>query len=654
MSEDTGTPGVPRAVDLSTAAVVVVNFGAHRLVAQALDELDATPVRVIVVDNWSDGAERTAIDALAANRGWQLVAAAANGGFGAGVNRGVARARELGCDTVVTLNPDARMPVAVLHELVGHSRREPTALVAPTVVTPSGRVEFGGAFLDLRDGRLRGNHGRLAERRPGELHLDEIERAPRGGPRWRGWLTGACFATSIDLFERLDGFDESYFLYWEDVDLSLRARALGASLIVRTDLRVVHDEGGTQGERQGRAKSAVYYRYNTRNRLLLAGKHVPWRRRLWWLAVTPRVSWEILLRGGRRQLLSSRAPLVAIVLGSLAGVRLALAAPVSGAGASADPVRPADGPAVESVTVAVLTFRRPHELDELLPMLAEQAAELRAARGVAVELLVVDNDPRASARPTVAALDLPHTRYAHEPAPGIAAARNRALDEAFGTDAAADAVAFIDDDERPAPGWLAALVATANDTGAAAVAGAMVPVHATEPEPFVAAGRFFVRPRHTTGATVAAAGAGNLLVRREPIERLGLRFDPAFGTTGGEDTLFTRMITGAGEQIVWCDEAVALDPVPAERANRDWVLTRAFSSGNSASRVELRLRPGAGTRAGLLAGGALRWLAGRARAAVGRLAGRPVDHARGLRTAGRGCGMMAGALGHAYEEYRRV
>ncbi|MBW3616054.1 MAG: hypothetical protein KY439_12225, partial [Actinobacteria bacterium] len=78
--------------------------------------------------------------------------------------------------------------------------------------------------------------------------------------------------------------------------------------------------GGTQGARRGRAKSALYYRYNCRNRLRFAAQHLPRATILRWLMTTPAVSREILLRGGRRQLLSQPWLLMAAVRGSVAGL----------------------------------------------------------------------------------------------------------------------------------------------------------------------------------------------------------------------------------------------------------------------------------------------------------------------------------------------
>lgn len=300
--------------------IVVVNYGSHRLLARNLCDLGdsgelaagAGPARVIVVDNFSDAAERGQADRLAREHGWDFVAMPDNRGFGAAVNAGAARAAAMGCDSLLVLNPDAVVTAEVAGALRQQVMREPMALVSPRIVDSAGAVVFQGTELLLADGQMRGLGRRPAHPRPRE--------------RAELWLTGACMAVSLELFTRLGGYDESYFLYWEDVDLSYRAVRAGARLMVRDDLVAIHDEGGTHTDSAagGRAKSATYYRYNCRNRLLFAVRNLSRADRLRWMVRTPAASWEILTRGGRRQLLQSRQPLLATLAGSVAGLWLAV------------------------------------------------------------------------------------------------------------------------------------------------------------------------------------------------------------------------------------------------------------------------------------------------------------------------------------------
>ncbi|RFU23044.1 glycosyltransferase [Geodermatophilus marinus] len=307
------------------------------------------------------------------------------------------------------------------------------------------------------------------------------------------------------------------------------------------------------------------------------------------------------------------------------------------------------------VTVAVPTYRRPAELRALLPELVVQAAEVTdASRGrYTVDVLVVDNDPEGSAAAVVTAVALPGVRYAAEPRPGIAAVRNRALDEASG----ARLLAFIDDDERPRAGWLACLLDAWDTTGAAAVSGRVLAEYAGELDPWLRAGDFFVRRSLPTGTEIDIAATGNLLLDLDQIRQTGTRFEAALGMAGGEDTLFSRSLVRAGRRMVWCDESAVVDQVPAERMTRAWVLARAWSHGNAALLTELRLTPAAlprlAVRARGLGRGALRVAGGGVRWTWGVLSRSHRHQARGLRTVLRGAGMAGGAVGVVYEEYAR-
>ncbi len=239
------------------------------------------------------------------------------------------------------------------------------------------------------------------------------------------------------------------------------------------------------------------------------------------------------------------------------------------------------------VVVGVLTFRREAQLRRLLPLLLEQCASVDPP----ALLLVVDNDPDASARDTVAAH--PSTLYVHEPAPGIAAARNRVLDVARGSGAAA--VAFIDDDETPSDRWLATLVEGWRRWRCAAVSGPRVFEFEGPVDAWVERCGFFRRRTHPTGTLRPGAATANLLLDLVALEERGLRFDDRFGLTGGEDTFLTRSLVARGGEIRWVDEAVVHEWVPVDRATREWVLDRHRRTGAIWARVQLELAgPGAG------------------------------------------------------------
>lgn len=305
------------------------------------------------------------------------------------------------------------------------------------------------------------------------------------------------------------------------------------------------------------------------------------------------------------------------------------------------------------VTAAIPTFRRNDHLVELIPLLVAQLDELTAAGDYDARVLIVDNDPAGGAGELVRGMGIPRVDYVHEERPGLAAVRNRALDES----GSSRLLAFMDDDGRPADGWLVRLVQTWAPEHPAAVAGRVLERYETTPDPWIVAGEFFRRRSLPTGTVVPVAPAGNLLLDLEQVRRLGIRFDERFGLSGGEDTLLTRQLTAGGGRIVWCDESQVVDLVPTDRINRKWVLHRAWSHGNTAALVDLAMAPTRGAalrvRASALVGGLARMAGGGARY-LGGLVTRSARHqARGLRTAFRGAGMLSGSVGAVVQEYAR-
>jgi glycosyltransferase involved in cell wall biosynthesis len=304
-----------------------------------------------------------------------------------------------------------------------------------------------------------------------------------------------------------------------------------------------------------------------------------------------------------------------------------------------------------AITLAMLTYRRPHLLKSAIAALSEACAHYPRS-----EVLIVDNDPDASAEPVVrvAAVEPSATplRYAHEPRPGISAARNRALDEAHG-----DLLVFIDDDELPTSGWLDKLVDVYRADRPTAVTGPVCHEFETPPDPWIVSGGFFIRRRNRTGTLVGEAACNNLLLDLAQVRALGTRFDDRLCLIGGEDSLFSKQLVRSGGSIVWCDDAEVVDRVPQPRICRAWVIRRAFRLANTQPLVDLMMSHSAWSRS-LIRGhyvtrGLARIGAGGLRCLLGTATGSRRHAARGVRMATRGAGMFAGAIGYVYAEYAR-
>ena len=186
-----------------------------------------------------------------------------NVGFGAGNNRGAAVASGR---WLLLLNSDAFVRPGALDELVRFAEaRHGAGAVGPRLLWPDGRLQrscrrfptvfrIATEYLYLR--KLAPHSRILNGFYYGEFAHDEARRVD--------WVTGACVLLRRELFERLGGFDEAFFLYSEEVDLLCRASSLGAETWYDPAAEVEHVWGGTAGRSsaltlQEQARSHVRY-----------------------------------------------------------------------------------------------------------------------------------------------------------------------------------------------------------------------------------------------------------------------------------------------------------------------------------------------------------------------------------------------------------
>lgn len=242
------------------------------------------------------------------------------------------------------------------------------------------------------------------------------------------------------------------------------------------------------------------------------------------------------------------------------------------------------------IDVGICTFRRP-EVERTLASLSA----IDVPTGIAVRVIVADNDVTSSAREVVerAAASVPFPlRYIHCPASNISLARNACLEMAD-----ADFLAFVDDDETVTTGWLVALMETANRTGADVVLGPVRAVYGPDAPAWMQAADLhstqpvWVREAIRTGYTC------NALLRLGTPCMSGRRFNLALGRTGGEDTEFFTQLYEAGGRLAFAPDAWVEERVPPARARFDWLAKRRFRSGQTHGRL-LRRNGALATRLG--------------------------------------------------------
>lgn len=229
-------PSVDQAAEPEVSvAVVAFNAPDHleRCLASIQAHTKACRYEVLAIDN-GDGR----CEALVRARfpGVVVVPSEGNIGFGAGCNRTAARAQG---EYILFLNPDTRLADDAISRLLAFARSKPEAGAwGGRTVTERGEFDGGNliAAPTLAGLVLRGI-GLSRFGRP------RIRFASETAPRRAEVLCGGFFLVARPVWEKLGGFDESFFLYCEEVDLFVRLRALGYEAWVTPEATIVHDVG---------------------------------------------------------------------------------------------------------------------------------------------------------------------------------------------------------------------------------------------------------------------------------------------------------------------------------------------------------------------------------------------------------------------------
>lgn len=228
-------------------SAIVVNYNAGHELQLALRSVDADCAHIaweaVVVDNASaDGSAAVAETFPQAT----LIRNETNVGFGRAVNQAVASSH---APLLLLLNPDCQLAPGATAALRAVLDAEPAcAVVGPRILDPDGAVQ-GSARGD--PDMLTGLFGRTGALRtllpflPVARRNVVVEEAVRSGASSVvvDWLSGACLLVRRDAFLAAGGFDERFFMYWEDADLCRRLRGQGHSIRYVPGATAVHKVG---------------------------------------------------------------------------------------------------------------------------------------------------------------------------------------------------------------------------------------------------------------------------------------------------------------------------------------------------------------------------------------------------------------------------
>jgi GT2 family glycosyltransferase len=245
-------------------AIILVNWNGKSDTLEclaSLRKLDTPDVRVIVVDNGSaDGS----VETLRSAHPWvEIIALPENLRFAGGNNAGIAHALKLGADYVLLLNNDTFVAPDFVTQMLKRFTSEPACgMVAPKIYYAAvpDVLWFAGGEISFWTGTMR------------HIGIREIDRGQYDTPHVIDYATGCCILTSRNVIERIGVLDESFFIYGEDADWSMRVRNAGYHIMYEPRARVWHKVSVSAGGHL----SSFKLRHKALSNLRFFARHARW------------------------------------------------------------------------------------------------------------------------------------------------------------------------------------------------------------------------------------------------------------------------------------------------------------------------------------------------------------------------------------------
>ena len=216
--------------------------------ARSLRGASSAPVRLVVVDN---GTDHGVVEAVARDHGAEVLRPGRNLGYGAAANLGAAGDES---PWVVVANPDIVWEPDSLDALVAAGERHPGAgSLGPKILNTDGTVyPSARAVPSLRQGAGHALFARVWPHNPWTRQYHRRQEQVLLTEHPVGWLSGACLLLRRSAQDEVGGFDPSYFLFFEDVDLGERLGRSGWENVYVPGAVVVHDQGASWREKPTR------------------------------------------------------------------------------------------------------------------------------------------------------------------------------------------------------------------------------------------------------------------------------------------------------------------------------------------------------------------------------------------------------------------
>ena len=222
-------------------AAIVVNYDAAEHLERCLSSLQEEGIKTtVVVDN---GSKDESIDVVRRSPATWLPAGS-NLGYGGAANLGARDPAAATAEILLIANPDVQVCPGAVARLVAALQADATlGIVGPKILNPDGTVYPSvRTFPNLVDAIGHGLLGMLLPRNRFTRRYRLLDWDHRLAAKV-DWVSGSCFVVRREAWDSLGGFDPSYFMYMEDVDLCWRAKAAGWEVGYEPGAEVIHVQG---------------------------------------------------------------------------------------------------------------------------------------------------------------------------------------------------------------------------------------------------------------------------------------------------------------------------------------------------------------------------------------------------------------------------
>lgn len=256
-------------------SVIILHYGSISDTLECLGELKRKntgyPFRTIVVSNSADIGLSDSVRKI--DSSIDIIINQKNLGFAEGNNIGIKYALQKGSKNIILLNNDALSSDSLIKNIVTCSEKNPEAgLISPKIYFAKGDEYYKNRYKNHEKGKVLWYAGGQIDWKncyASNRGVDEVDCGQYDSEAITDFATGCCMLIKKDVTEKIGYFDSKYFLYFEDVDYSIRAAKSGIMVYYCPNAYVWHKNASSSG----RPGSSLHLYYQTRNRLYFGLKY---------------------------------------------------------------------------------------------------------------------------------------------------------------------------------------------------------------------------------------------------------------------------------------------------------------------------------------------------------------------------------------------